>query len=215
MDRLEIAFYGPDGSGKTTLAKMLREYMGRRGYNVYIYWIRGVHTLALIIALILSKFPNMRGRDIPQLGLRVTNRLFWCLIESISIIPIIIKYYLRGRGYEIIISERSFPDVIAWFLTHYRNIGICRLAMKYLLSLTLKRYKVLFYIRADKKTILRRRRFENLPENFLDKQLIIYDKIYESLREIRDRVYLVDTTKKSPTQSLLEILESIREVEGK
>jgi len=41
-----ICFFGPDGSGKTTLAKALARKFEDYRFNVRISWMRGTHTLA-------------------------------------------------------------------------------------------------------------------------------------------------------------------------
>jgi thymidylate kinase len=51
-----ICFFGPDGSGKTTLAKALAKEFESRGFNAKISWMRGTHTLASLLARFLSKF---------------------------------------------------------------------------------------------------------------------------------------------------------------
>jgi thymidylate kinase len=60
-----FALFGPDGSGKTTLARALVGELRRRGLKLVIAWIRGTHTLASIIARILAKFSEFRGQDNP------------------------------------------------------------------------------------------------------------------------------------------------------
>ncbi len=209
-----IAFFGPDGSGKTTLVNMLRLYLERRGIKTKVFWIRGLHTLALLVALFLSKFKNMYGIDIPQLKLRITSRRVWCILESLSLIPLIAKYYVLKHLMSkntVFIQERSFIDSTAWLLTHYLGVKPCSLMDKLLLSLSIREYDAIIYVKASLETILTRRRYEKIPPVFLRKQMRIYDYLYKVI-DAKSAKCIIDTTNNSRTESFSELLSCIEKI---
>jgi len=87
-----IYFFGPDGSGKTTVAKALARELESHSFNVKISWMRGTHTLASLLARFLSKFTIFRGPDNPYYGISVPcgMRRLWQLLEFISVLPVLL-----------------------------------------------------------------------------------------------------------------------------
>ena len=87
-----ICFLGPDGSGKTTIAKALARKFEEYRFNARISWIRGTYTLASLLARFLSKFAPFRGSDNPHYGISIPNsaRRIWQLLEFISALPILL-----------------------------------------------------------------------------------------------------------------------------
>lgn len=197
-----ICFFGPDGSGKTTLAGILLKYLLSKNIRVKVSWLRGTHTLASILACILSKFNSFQGFDNPYYNIRIPDgmRRLWRFIEFISLLPILLAriFIPRLLGYEII-CERSIPDFIVWIILTLRDPKfLSTLAGKFLISLSLKT-KYLFYITASL-NILKVRRSE-MEIEFLRGESIIYDK----LSKILD-VYKIDTSDKSVEESINSIL---------
>src|SRR5438445_11343811 len=51
-----VSFFGPDGSGKTTQAKMLADHLRARGVKVRLAWIRSKHTLPYLVLSAMRRF---------------------------------------------------------------------------------------------------------------------------------------------------------------
>jgi len=70
-----VCFFGPDGSGKSTLAKALAESLKGRGLRFRVYWMRGIRTIAFILARFLSQFNSFKGSDNPYYGITLSPKL--------------------------------------------------------------------------------------------------------------------------------------------
>ena len=139
-----MCFFGPDGSSKTTLAKALVRELEDRGFNVRILWMRGTHTLASLLARLLSKFSSFRGFDNPYYGISIPKNVkrIWQLIEFVSVLPVLLIRFILPRllGY-IVIAERYLPDFLVWVMLTTRDIGYLRsLEAKFILALSMKEY---------------------------------------------------------------------------
>ena len=187
-----ICLFGPDGSGKTTIASILAILLSRYGFNVRVSWMRGTHLFASILARFLSNFQLFRGYDNPYYGLTIPKRfrVFWQLVESISVIPILLVKFIIPQllGY-IIICDRFIPDFLVWVALTTRDL-------KFLNSFTAKfMFKLLFkvevkiYITASLSTLVRR---SGEKYSYLSRQLKLYDRIVKAIR-----AYKVDTTNRS------------------
>jgi thymidylate kinase len=112
-----ISFFGPDGSGKTTLAKALARKLENHNLKVKISWMRGTHTVASIIARIIARFPAFRGQDNPYYRISIPSDIkrLWQLVEFISVLPILLAKFILPSilGYTVI-AERYVPDFLVW-----------------------------------------------------------------------------------------------------
>ena len=112
-----ICFFGPDASGKSTLAHALIEELKQKGLKVKLSWMKGTHTLASILARLLSKLPTFRGLDNPYYGISIPScmRRLWQLIEFMSVLPILFFRFILPSllGYTVI-AERFAPYFLVW-----------------------------------------------------------------------------------------------------
>jgi thymidylate kinase len=197
-----ICFFGPDGSGKTTIAVTLAEKLRSRGLKVKRSWMRGTHTLASMLARFLSKFATFKGSNNPYYGISIPSHLkrMWQLIEFISVLPILFARIMLPNllGY-IVIAERYIPDFLVWIvITTDDPSYLSSLDARFLLALAL-RVKAKVYIKADLQKLIERRM--DMNPSFIMKQLILYEKLAEGMNSLT-----LDTTDKSVEESVNSLL---------
>jgi thymidylate kinase len=202
-----IALFGPDGSGKTTLARALVGELRCRGLKPVIAWMRGTHTLASIIARILAKFSEFRGQDNPYYGVSIPNRMrrLWQLLEFMSVLPVLLIKFIPPSilGYTVI-AERYIPDFLAWISTTTRDENYLeRLEARFMLALSAKA-NVRIYVTASEAELIKRRSGE-IGEKFLSRQLKLYNRLAKIVK-----AYKIDTTDRSIKETLNELLNLIQ-----
>jgi len=195
---LVICFFGPDGSGKTTIAKTLAESFKSRGLKTTISWIRGTHTLASMLARFLSKFATFKGHNNPYYGISIPSRMkkLWQLIEFVSALPVLFVRFMLPSflGYTVI-AERYIPDFLVWIvITTDDPSYLSSISARSLLALAL-RSKVKIYVKADFQKLIERRM--DMDPSFIMKQLILYEKLAKSICS-----FTLDTTNKSVNESM-------------
>jgi len=198
-----IYLFGPDGSGKSTIARLFRSYMSLRDVYVHVSWFRGSHLLASVLARFFSHFTSLRGYSNPYYKISVPSRLrsLWILIEFYSLLP---HYFLRRLLSLLypVIGDRGLLDFIVWIIVtlDYPKF-LSSLLGGFLARLAAKEKNI--YVKADPATL--RRRVVGIPPSFLSKEIACYSvlaKYYAS--------HIIDTTSRTPKESLGELLECLR-----
>jgi len=202
-----LYFFGPDGSGKTTIATTLAKKLRKECSKVKLSWMRGTHTLASMLAVFLTKFPTFRGSDNPYYGISVPNRMkrLWQIIEFVSMLPILLTRFTIPSliGY-VIVAERYLPDFLIWVSLITRDEDyLKRLEARFLLALSMKA-NVKVYVTASEAELAKRRSGE-VNRNFLSRQI----KLYEELAKIIGACK-IDTTGRSIKETLNELISFVQ-----
>jgi len=197
-----ICLFGPDGSGKTTLAKALARKLEGHSFNVRISWMRGTHTLASMLARFLSKFATFKGSNNPYYGISIPSHIkrVWQLIEFISALPVLLLRFMLPNllGYTVI-AERYIPDFLVWVvITTDDPSYLSSISASFLLALAL-RAKAKIYVKADLQKLVERR--IDMDPFFIMKQLILYEKLAEGMNSLT-----LDTTNRSIDESMDSLL---------
>lgn len=89
-----VSIFRPDGSGKSTQARILGDYLRSRGLKVKVIWIKSYHTFAFVLSRLYKKL-SPRSVSLNTYGhvIRINtitqshvNRSIWSLIEFLSIL---------------------------------------------------------------------------------------------------------------------------------
>jgi thymidylate kinase len=112
-----VCFFGPDGSGKTSLAKRVASDLSGRGHKVRYSWMRGSHTLASLVSRILSRLDSFKGEDNPYYAIRIPRRLvrLWQALECASVVPVILQRFIFPEilGFTVV-ADRYSIDFVVW-----------------------------------------------------------------------------------------------------
>jgi DNA polymerase III delta prime subunit len=197
-----VLFTGPDGAGKTTVALMLKKYLEKMGHRVKVVRIRGTHTFVYILMLFLRDILGLKGSDIHYYRARVPRRLIglWIYLEFLSLIPLILWYYVLLRIRYVVVSERSIFDALVWVMTSFKDtLNTTSLGKFRLYILSILRYsKCTVYVTASPEVLAKRKPGE---EFLIKKMWIYYDKIAKTLK-----LNYVNTTYSHPSTTLQNVL---------
>lgn len=197
-----ICFFGPDGSGKSTLVRLFRGYLISHGIHTYISWLRGSHLFASLLARFLSRFTICKGSANPYYGIIIPSKLrpLWIFIEFTSLLP---HYLLRKilSFLHIVIGDRCLVDFIVWIITtldYSKLFG--NVLGRFLIRLAMKDKAI--YVKASQTELLRRA--PDVPRQFLMKELMYYDILFKYYTSC-----VIDTTNKKPKEVLFELLNCL------
>lgn len=201
-----IAFGGPDGCGKTTIAKLIVKDLRRKGYPVAYVWLRYPRFFSFI-PLLLSRMLNLTivyeidglckhkyhdFRRIPGLGVLYELLLIldYTLYRFIKVtIPRLIGY--------IVVVDRYVIDIAVDLLVERGSLT--RFTLSYL-SKEIRRFRLERIIMADEEVLLRRRR-DNMCNLNLRSALALYTYLC--------RVYKVPIIQNNSAEDLFNIVSRI------
>lgn len=228
-----VAFFGPDGAGKSTQAELLVRFLEAKGFKVKKAWVRSTHTIAYLLWLVFYRLnlcedrsgflekmktgfavsylnENLYGAvspitmSPPRLNGRFSYSL-WSAVELLGIVPVIIlQVYVPLLLGRVVVAERYVVDSIASIAYFLGDVDFSRSwQARFLLSFIPKR-TVFVYVDADYDTILFRRGFVSGPREYTE----FHRRLYFELSK-RVGAYRVDSSRDSVEEAGQKILHFI------
>jgi|GEM_PF-849009 len=212
-----IAFYGIDGSGKTTLATILADALRLRSYRTCIIRIRSHHTLMYAIVRLILWLKGFDYNSLKNKPLHLnyiirkylgTERLY-TILEILGVqvwfMLKLITHAIMCLGHKsIIIADRYIPDFVV-MLAFTSDIDNDRLIKLVWFFEKFARVKPLyFYIYVDPHLALNRKKDEYLTMSFCNYMVLKYQYINNFLHPI-----FIDTTNRRPIEIVADILEEL------
>lgn len=228
-----IAFFGPDGAGKSTQAILMVDYLKSKGFKVKRAWVRSVHTFAYLLWMLFYKLNLYRGDSRIPVRMRfrfavsylnessygaVTpitmsppilkgsiSRFVWSVIEILSIIPVVIlQVYLPLLLNRVVVAERFVVDSVASIAYFLNDEDFAgSWRAKFLLRLV-PRDTVFVFVDANYEEILARRDELAGSREYTDFHRRLYRRLAREVGAFR-----VDTSRNSIREAHQKILNSI------
>jgi len=209
-----IVFFGPDGVGKTTQARLLLRYLSSKKIKASQVWIRGRHSIAFFLSNLFVRLGYYRVVRVPSgMAYRIFDpallpklKVLWGVIEFLSVLPLIVRrvFIPRILG-KTIVADRYVVDTVAylgyWLGPSFLNGSISRV----LLSL-IPKGSLLIHFDAEVSALVGRLSDDTSTEDFLVFQRRVYRKLALDLGAVT-----IDTTRKGikeTFESVLNILAS-------
>ncbi len=228
-----VAFFGPDGAGKSTQAKLLVDYLRSNDFAVKQAWVRSVHSFAFFMWVLFRRLNLLHQRSsIPFQGIAKPaisylredsygavspismnppilkgriSRFIWSTMEIISIIPVIIlQVYIPLLKGRYVVAERYVVDSVTTIAYFVGNPHFVRGSFAKLLLAFIPKGTVFVYIDADYDAIVERRGNVAGPYEYTE----FHRRLYKELTPIVRAIY-VNTSKASTQETHQRILNSI------
>jgi len=160
-----VHLFGPDGSGKSTQADILTNFLKGRGIRVKKCWVRGTHTLAFVLCRFLVKIGFYRtvrnqfgiAKKFPAVHSNRPLKLFWSTVELLGVIPHILRvHFLFLRGYRVV-AERYVLDTAVSVAYTIDDADFLRSPLSRLFLCFIPKETTFIFLDSDYKTILDRR----------------------------------------------------------
>jgi thymidylate kinase len=208
-----IAFFGADGTGKSTHAEFLFNYLKSNHVKVKRVWIRSPHTLAYLASVFFVKIgffrlvPNPYGKTkkYPAVHINWPIRFFWSQLELVSVIPVIITriYLPLLLGYTVI-AERYVADTIVTIAYYINNLRFLRSFTAKILLIFIPKKTILIHLDSDYSTLLKRRGFKVEAYDFIEFQR----KGYKIIGNIVETIF-IDTSNITVEETFMRIMSQI------
>jgi len=204
---MHIVISGADGSGKTTVVRLLASYFSSQG-SICTHWFRGSHLLASPLYRLLSRFSLFKGYCNPYYGVCVPGRLrpLWVHVEFWSLIPHVIVRLILRRFCRVLVCDRGFMDFIVWVIVTLEHPSFLSSTYGRLL-LRIATLEEPVYLYADVGTLAGR---ADVPRSFIARELIAYNMLARYTSRCS-----IDTGRRSPQAVVKEILSCLETREDK
>jgi len=195
-----ISFLGTDGSGKTTLSREVARRLAAKGFKVKHSWMRGSHTFLSFLSRLLCGFSAFKRGFNPYYGVTVTGSMgkLWSALEYLAALPVIFSRFILPSllGYTVV-ADRYVIDLVVWIaLTTGDDEFTGSILARHLLLLA-SRAGPAFLVTADVQELATRRREE----------LSVLERQNQLYQAVASGTHMIDTTGKTPSESLREVLE--------
>ena len=210
-----IAFFGPDGAGKSTQAELLVNFLSSRGFRVRRAWVRSTHTFAYLLWILFYKLNLCDDRSgvlgkmrtgfavsylkessygavspitmSPPILRGVVSRWIWATIEVVSIVPVVVlQVYLPLLLGRVVVAERFVVDSIASIAYFLGEEGFAEGWHAWFLLRLVPRGTVFVFVDADYGTILLRRKEVAGPREYTE----FHRRLYEKMSKIVGALYV-------------------------
>jgi thymidylate kinase len=201
-----VAFFGPDGAGKSTQAELLVTDLRGRGFKVKRAWVRSVHTFAYLLWVLMYRLNLCHDESGMPTKMRVgfavsylsedsygavspitmnppilrgrVSRFVWSIIEILSVIPVVVlQVYLPLMLGRVVVAERFVVDSVASIAYFLDDESFPgSLRAKFLLRLT-PRGTVFVFVDAGYEAILARRGKFAGPRYYTDFHRRLYNRL--------------------------------------
>jgi len=212
-----VVFFGPDGSGKTTQAKLLTSYFIKRGYKVKQVWIRSNHSLAALVSkifIILGYFriafsPDGDAYKIFDIRFLPKLKKIWCFLEFLSVLPwILFKVnFPLLLGY-VVIADRYLVDTVVTIAYSFTDTNFISGFIAKVLLRMIPHNSFFIHLDANTKIILRRRNVERIQRDFIE-----FQKKWYTLFALSFGALSINTSNKKVYNTFNEIIENIYKIE--
>jgi len=196
-----ICLSGADGSGKTTISRLLFSALALRG-SVCIHWFRGSHLFSSVLSRFLHSFSSFRGSCNPYYRICVPRRLrdVWVFLEFVSLLPHVLARLILRRLCRFLLCDRGFLDFIVWIIV---TLGypafLDTIYGRFLLRLASREGPI--YLYADLEVLARR---ADVPRSFIAKELAVYSILAKYVTRCR-----INTGTQGPREVLKGVLKCL------
>ncbi len=205
-----IAFYGPDGAGKTTTAILVARLLSMRDYRVSIIRLREHHLLMYLLIRflqrtgLLPKTCSLRELDYKFISLIRKSLKVIIFLEWINAIAwIILNVGLRKMLGYVIVAERSIPDfIVSLRMLSLNTLNRDSLLIKILDNITYKTKSIYLYARPN--ILLKRKTKEKLTRDYINYLISEY-----TFLAVKYRSLSIDTSSTSPKDIVSKVIKYI------
>lgn len=190
-----IYFFGPDGTGKTTHAELISQYLRERGYKTWRTNVKQHHTFSYLLLKLLSHGKH-NGQAISYYGfsdgLKQKIKTPWKILEMVSLFPAILYRVLLPLllGY-IVVCDRYVLDTLASLSYFLGDRKLISGMFARLLTSMIPKASILFYMNADTHVILKRKKDEPITA----KLIWYYKWTYKTLiKQFKLKTITIDTS---------------------